>query len=261
MLIFLFQDLSRILRNDEPGEAGGGAPPAVDPNVAAMAVLQQQIDALKADNERERTRATEQEANTKYWFEKANGQAKAETPIEPIDEEPEIDPIELMSRDGSKGFKTLAQKGGLATTAQVQRMIEERAQQITVEAQLTKDFPQITDTKSDFFKQTSVEYGELTRAGVPHIVAMRQAASNVKLAMLESGKLTPQKEIDERESRAAAAGGDRSRGAGKGKVAGDEESDELSDLQKTICLEMGVSEKSYKERAKAGVVYTGGTRF
>ena len=96
---------------------------------------------------------------------------------------------------------------------------------------------------------------------MPHIVAMRQAAINTKLAMLESGKLTPQKEIDERESRAAAAGGDRSRGSGKGRVAAEEESDELTDLQKTICLEMGVSEKSYKERAKAGVTYTGGTRF
>ena len=67
--MLISQDLLRVLRNDDPEEAGGGAaPPVVDPNVAAMAILQKQIDDLKADNERERQRYAEQEASTKYWW-------------------------------------------------------------------------------------------------------------------------------------------------------------------------------------------------
>ena len=122
--MLISQDLLRVLRNDDPEEAGGGAaPPVVDPNVAAMAILQKQIDDLKADNERERQRYAEQEASTKYWHEQARSKGVAETPAEPVEQEPDIDPIELMSRDGSKGFKTLAKKGGLATTAEVAEMI------------------------------------------------------------------------------------------------------------------------------------------
>lgn len=258
--MLIFHQKPMLRREAEDDAEGGGGNAAPDHN-AQMAALQTQIDQLKAEKNEEKSRAAENETNARYWHEQAKASKVAPAAkVEPAEDEDEIDPIEAMSKNGSKGFRDLGKRSGFMTKDEVNNLVEARAQQLTVEAQLAKDFPQITDQSSEFFKATAKEYGELTAQGIPHLTAMKQAPRMAKLALMEAGKLMPAAEREEREQRSVAAGGDRSRGKG-GKSSADEESDELTPLQRQICEQMGVDEKKYKSRAKDGVVYSGGNRF
>jgi hypothetical protein len=235
---------------------GGAAAPPVD-NTAAMAALQAQIDALKAESTAKDAQIAEKDQAARYWHEEAKKKpaAKADTPIETETEE---DPLEVLSKKGVKGFKELAEKLGFVSGESVDSRIESRARQLTEDAALAKEYPELADEKSEFFKSTAKHFQTLTAAGVPKGVATRQAANNAYLEGVRSGKIVTKAEQDEREERAAAAGGDKSKG--KGKTTSDDENDELSDFQKSICREMGVDEKAYKDRAKKGIVYTGGNQ-
>jgi hypothetical protein len=239
----------------EEGGAGGG-----EDNTAAMAALQTQIDALKAEGAAKETtfaaQLAEKDEAARYWHEQAKHsgkEKKADTPIET----PEIeeDPIEVMSKKGGKGLTELVAKSGFVTKAELASAIETRARQLTDEAALTKEYPDLLDPKSELFKQTATHYRLLIDAGTPHIIATRQAANNAYLDGVKAGKIVTKAQQDDIDAHAAAAGGDTGRKGGKAAAAKDD--NELDAFQKNLCEQMGVSEEAYKARAQKGVVYTG----
>lgn len=252
----------RLFEEASGGAEGGGGAAAPDPAVQ-MAALQAQIDALTKDSETAKTQAREHEENARYWHDQAKGKTAAEPKPPAAAAEPgdEVDPIEAQSKGGMKALDELLIKRGFVKKADVDTTVEARAVQFTVEAKLAKDFPEITDQASQFFKDTAVEYAALTKQGVPHIVAIQQAARNVRYAAIEAGTYETAKAKADREERAAAASGDRNKKGGSSK--GEEESDELDNFQKTIVAQMCPDdmkledfEKAYKARAKAGINYT-----
>lgn len=247
----------RPILRAEAAEGGEGGAPPVD-NTAALAALQAQIDALRTEGVAKDAQIAEKDNTARYWHEEAKKKtpaAKADTPIETPDDE---DPIEVLSKEGMKGFDRLAAKRGLVSEATVESKIEHRARQLTDEAALVKEFPEMLDEKSAFFKATATHYNALVAAGVPKNVATRQAANNAYIDGVKAGTIVSKSDAEEREARAAAAGGDKSRGNAP---AVDPKDEELDAFQKNICEQMGVSEKDYKARAAKGVVYTGGSKF
>ena len=243
----------------DEGTGGGGGGGADE-----MAALQAQIDALKAEAAASAARAKEQEDSARYWHEEAKKKPAAAEVKAPSAEEDTEDPIELLSKGGSAALDKLLEKRGFVKADAVNSTVEARAQQLVIEANLAKQFPEITDQKSEFFQQTSTEYAALVKQGVPHIVAMQQAPKNVRLAQIEAGTYKTPAEKADREARAAAAGGDKSKKGGpttRGSAEG-EGDEEITPFEKVMLREMcpeGMKledfEKSVIARGKAGINY------
>lgn len=239
----------------------GGGTAVVDDSTEQLTALQQQIDALKAEKTAADQRAREHEESARYWHDKAKtGGEPAAKPAAKTDEEEEIDPIELLSKKGAAGLDELLTKRGWAKNDAVSATVEQARQQLIVEAQLAKDFPDITKPDSEFFKATSAEYAALTKSGMSANAAMVQAAKNVKLSMIDAGKWETPKQKEEREERAAAAGGDRSRKTGGARTTDDD--DKLTPFQETIIEQMCPEDmkpedfrRNYILRANKGVNY------
>ena len=245
---------------DGGGGGGGGAAAVADDPAARLAAMQAEIDSLKKLAETEKQRATEQETNARYWHEEAKKKDKAapaaadSTPAaDPADD---IDPIEALSKGGTAALDAILAKRGFVKGDAVNARVEERAQQLVIEAQLAKQFPEINDQNSPFFKDTATEYGKLVAQGVPHMVAMQQAPKNVRLQQIEAGTYETPKAKAEREERAAAASGDKTRKA----APKDEDSEELTPFQQTIIEQMCPEDmkledfrKAYIRNAKKGV--------
>jgi hypothetical protein len=241
------------------GAAGGGA--AATDNAAAMAALQAQIDALKTETAAKDAQIAEKDQAAVYWHEQYKGKATAsdKTPVADEGADPGLDPIEALSKGGMKAFESMLTKSGYVKQVDIEKLtdskIEARANRMTVEAELAREFPELNDSKSEFFKEVVAEYKAMTAQGTPEIVAMKQAARSARLAQIEAGKVIPKAEQEERQRRADAAGGDKSR---KTPAKEEAENEELDEFQKNICKQMGVSEEKYKEIAKKGIVYERG---
>ncbi len=241
---------------DNAGTGGGGAAKPPTPEEAAAAVAE--LARLKTENEALQTQAREQADAARYWHEQVKGGAgKKEPPAKtPPAEEKDVDLLELMATRGTKGLvEHLKQVGAIVDPDSVDRKIESRAQQLVavnrVEAQLTRDYPELADKNNPFFKATAAKYGDLLKAGVPDVVAMQLAADQADLEGIRAGK--PRETKEQRQARADAAGGDSGRRGGKGAASMDDTSDDLDDFQKLICERMGVPEEKYKANAKKGV--------
>ena len=247
-----------VLRRDEAdGSEGGGGTAVVDPpaqdNAAKLAELESQINALKQQHR-------DAEESARYWHEQAKSKpAKEEKPAAAAAEEDDIDPIELLSKKGAAGLDELLAKRGFVKATDVNQTVSAAKEQLVQEAELARQYPDIKNPDSEFFKTTARHYAELTKNGLNQGAATVQACRAARLELLESGKVKTQAEIQEREDRAAAAGGDKSRG--KGSAKGNDDADEtLTPYQKTICAEMcpeGMKiedfEAAYIKRAKAGI--------
>lgn len=209
--------------------------------------LQQEIERLKAES-------SEKDNAIRYWHEQAKGAAKsADKAAESAGDEEDL--LDVVAKKGSAGLKEVLKKQGFVEASEVEQRIEQRARIIATENELAAKYPELKDSKSDFFKVTAGHYADLIRDGVPQHAAMKQAAKLAALDGYESGKRIPDAEKQEREARARAQAGAPTRKSGEQQTA--EENDDLDDVQKTICERFGIDPEKYKARAKAGVVVSG----
>ncbi|MBV9448556.1 MAG: hypothetical protein JO345_21940 [Streptosporangiaceae bacterium] len=238
-----------------PQSPPSAATPAAPPQPAIdAAALQRQIDELK-QSLGEKDRAIE------FWQSKS-ARPEPAAKAEPVEEEPEADVLDVITSKGAKGLDELLARRGYVRKSEVEQITDAKAQAFAKEQQLLKEYPELGDHKSDFFKATAQHYGHLVKSGVAPAVAMELAAERTELAQIRDGKrLTPQqkKEEDkaqreqERRARAAAQAGDR----GVRTPAESEEDEDLTAEQKHIAAAMGISEEAYKARAKKGVAMRG----
>lgn len=221
-----------------PPAAGSPAEPPVD-----VKALQQQIEQLKAES-------SEKDTAIRYWHEQAKS-ATAKPPEKPADTPTadEEDLLDVVAKKGAAGLKEVLKKQGFVDQSEVEQRIEARARVIATENELAARYPELKDQKSEFFKATAGHYGDLIKEGVPHHVAMKQAARMAALDGYESGKRMTDAEKEEREARARAQAGASS----KGTPAPEVENEDLDETQKRICEALGVDPEKYKARAKAGV--------
>jgi hypothetical protein len=235
--------------------AAAAAPPAAAvPDLAALTAERDQLKATAAEHER----------TARFWYGKANA-AKPAPAAATAPAAEETDLLDLITSKGEKGFKSYLKSQGFVSADEVDAKVNDKATQIVSEGQLIKDYPDLADKNSDFFKSTAQFYGDLKQRGVPEREAMQLGAQLAELGGIRAGtiKTAAQKTEDakatreeERRARAAAGAGDR------GSRASAEEADEdLTPAQRNIAIRMlggdGVSDDQavelYKKRAAGGV--------
>lgn len=228
---------------DATADAAAGAAEAQKTEAAEAKTLAAEVKALKAQ-------VAEKDDAVRYWHGEAKKGAKAEPKADEPDEDEKIDLLDVIGTKGTKGLTAVLRKAGFVSAAEVDQKVEQRTAQVVRESKLVQEFPELSDDKSEFFKATAVEFGKLQRDGMPKAIAMEQAARNVRLAEYEAGTATPAAKTKdpeaERQRRIKAQGGDRGT-----RRSGTEDSDALSDDQKTILAGMRVSEKDFREQTQA----------
>jgi hypothetical protein len=253
------------LRDPEPEPGGGdGKTPETPakgkkeddkpPTAAELKAARDESAALKKAKE-------DAEEATRYWFEKA--QAKDEKPPkgkkakaqEDDEDEDDVDIVEVLNTKGKKGLDEYLEKSlkkrGYLSKEEAEALIERRATQIVTDAELAKDYPDLKDHKSDFFKETARQYKQLG----DDVKEEKRTVLAAKLAEAElrrTGKWKDPEAETERRKRIDAQDG-RPGYAGE---SGEPEDDEMTTRQKFFSDQLGVSHENYKKRAKAGVQFT-----
>lgn len=238
-------------------DAAAAAAAKAAPDAAA---LQRRIDELT-------TQVGEHQRTAEFWHGKATAQPAA--PAKAADAEPEVDILELATQGGKKFeqyLETWAKKNGFVKGTEMNEAIGQKASELAAQGRLIAQYPDLKDDKSEFFKDTALEYGKLKKQGVSELVAMEMAAERTELAFLRGGKLKlpaqkaaddAERKAQERRDRAAAGAGDR----GSRPAATDETDTELTPEQKQIAHRLLMdddttaeqAEEKYKKRAEKGV--------
>jgi hypothetical protein len=221
------------------------------------------VAALTAERDALRGTAAENERTARYWYDQAHKGEPAKPAAEAKAEQ--IDLLDLITSKGEAGLADWIKKQGLVSRDDVAGMVNEKAAQLTSEAQLIKDYPDLSDAKSEFFQATAQFYGELKKDGVPERMAMKLAAQQAELAGIRGGKIkTPaQKTADEtatrteeRRARAAAGAGDH------GRHPAGEEADDIPTADEELAIQrladaleipLDKATERYKARARKGV--------
>jgi hypothetical protein len=253
--------------------------PVVEAPPDPLAALQKSFDELKVGYD-------EQVRTTQHWYNKATA-PPVETKVTPavVASEDEQDILDVITAKGSKGFDELldkyAKKRGFVSREEAESITNSKASQLTEEAALVKEYPELGDKKSEFFLATANEYATLVKAHVSQPLAMRLAAEKVELAFMRAGKIdTPAQKVEkvkaikeaDRKARIAAQSGER--GTNRRSEPDPDESDELTAVQENVAVRMleGMTGEDgkpytreqaiakYKARAKSGVQVRGGGR-
>lgn len=250
-----------LMMAPEADASGGGSSTSTPPPDAPTGPSKEDYEALKAQLA-DTTRAAE------FWQEKASAKpAKAEPKQE---EEQEVDLLELMTTGGPKAFEKYMKARGFVSKSEVDQAVNSKAQQLSKEQELSSKYPDLKNSKSDFFKATALHYGDLIKNGVPETLAMEVAAERAELEGIRSGKVkTPAQRTDEEKAererarldRIKAQAGDR----GGRQPDNSDDDEDLTPEQKRIAIKMlagdGVTEEQaiekYKARAKKGVLMGG----
>jgi hypothetical protein len=218
------------------------------------------VAAIKAQLTAAQEAAAENKRVADYWYEQRG--MRAPEPVAAPEPEPEDDTdiLDVLTTQGVKGFDALLAKRGFVRAADVDARVNSKAAQLTAEADLINQYPDLRKRDSAFFVATARHYGDLTRQGVPEAVAMRLAAERAETDGIRAGTVKTPAQIAAdaktakeatRLARIAAQAGDRT--SRTAEVDGADDDDTLTAHEKHICAAMGISEESYIARAKAGV--------
>jgi hypothetical protein len=237
---------------DSQAPAAPAAPAAAAPDVTDY---QRQIDELKEQ-------VAESQRTAQFWADKAANGAHAAAASAPAVDEEEPDVLEAITTGGAKGFDQLAKKRGFIQRNEVEQIIEARATSLTKEQQLMKEYPDLENKDTEFFKTTAENYGRLVKSGTPQPVAMEMAARQAELQFIRAGKIkvngSGRPSGDEKEAARLKRIAAQASPSGSARPAPvDEEDEELTPQQKHIADAMGISHEAYAKRAKTGVAMRG----
>ena len=244
-----------VLRDEAAGDPAGSGTATTPPPVVDAAALQARIAQLERDHQSARAAAEASEENARYWHDRAKATTAAPAPAAATEtEDDSVDPIEVLSKEGRKGLKKLLAKEGLVSAEDVEKIVAQRVSQTTTtiqeEQRLYGEYPELKDRQSEFFKETKRVYQELLATDVPAVQAMGLAAKQVELEQIKAGTRLTAAQKEERQRRADAQSGDRSRTRGGATAADDPGDEELDSLQMQICRDMEISPEQYKKRVK-----------
>lgn len=241
----------------------GGAPATPAPD--KIAALEAQVAQLqgKADQADEFKRTAE------FWHGKATAAPATPKPAAAADsvDDDEADLLDIVASKGAKGLDALLAKRGFVKAVDVAATVNAKVSQVESEQQLVRDYPDLKDKNSEFFKDTADAFGRLKASGVPEGEAMVLAAERTALAHIRAGKMKTPSEITaeakatRETARLARVAAQASSGGGRGAPTEEEGDDELTPEQRRIAVQMlggnGVSDEDaiakYTARAKKGV--------
>lgn len=264
----------------EGAPAGAEAPAGAAPTKEAPAAKEDKQAAKDAAALQARIRELEQES--RFWAEKAKANPTQETKPKADDGPDELEQLlanagvdegtaaELLDELGEKGVQAL-QKRGVVTMDQLKqilgaamRKMETKASaiaesrvdgaktQLSAEAKLLKDFPDLADEKSDFAKETAKHFAEMV-AEDPSLknsyVALRAAARLASQKQAPSGK-DGDSPLTSRMQRIASQSPAR---GGRPVNEFDDDDVEITPEARTIlahAAKYGVTEESYRRNAR-----------
>jgi hypothetical protein len=227
-----------VEQTPEQVAAAPAAAAAAKPDPVALAA---EVARLTAENK-------EKDEAARYWHGLVKAGTKEPAKEKPAEAEDDTDLLDLITTKGPKGLKDWIGKQGYVSKDEVDAKVESRAQQVVREAELVGEFPDLRDDKSEFFKETAVEYGNLVKQGVPSGVAMGLAARLVDgRTTAAAGSAAPTKEEKEaaRVARIKAQGGDKTR-----RGAATEGDEALTSEQETVLAGMGLSKADFEASKK-----------
>lgn len=246
-----------------------GAPTKSAEKPTEKSDVEKRLDTLEKEIASRDKRIEELSQSERYWADQAKGR-KPET-----DDEPEADPAaddpepdKLLDELSTKGLQAIRDRGFM-TKSEVEKMVNARLnqtlEQVTegqaFDQRLQKDFPDITDQKSDLFKRAGEHFREM--------VALDPNAKSSRVALYAAAKLAS-KELamekvetnrndreERRRDRIESQAGER--GRGRGEEEGGRDLD-LSPVARTVIgnlARFGVTEESFRKH-QGGT--TGGKR-
>lgn len=175
-----------MLLQEETQRASETAPPVVDKPVVPEAERALRAE-LKAAHNREKAanqRALESENTARFWHEK-NKETPAPAKTATAEPEDAANFIEQLTERGAGAIDDLLAKRGYVRQDQVEARIARERQSFTTEAALARDYPDLQNSDSEFFKETATQY-QMLISETPELKgnpkAMRLAA---KLAAVE----------------------------------------------------------------------------
>ncbi len=242
----------------EKPEAKAEAPATVD--IAEFKRLQKELkEARKARHESDET--------ARYWAERSRDDA----PAPKVEAEPdagEIDIVNELTANGTKGLESVLAKLGYAKKADIESRISATRSEITDQATLLRKYPDLEDDSSPFFKATAAVYNSLKTD--PHMAKSSRlieiAARTAKAEMPQTRRRAAEPEDDDgadprydnedeedsHVSRVARQSGDRGRRETRSAP------EELTTLQKKMVAKFAavganITEESYAKRAQSGI--------
>lgn len=255
--------------DQETDDSGQNTPPTDPAARAAFFEERYQEQARSAkdlarDNKRLADRVKEEETGKKYWHEEATRQQTTAKPTakqskeEPKEEDlPDLADL-ATSDDGTKRLLDLIEKriGKGVSEEVVEQKIQNWVNTIQAGGRIQERYPDLADDGSDFANAVNTEIETMrkdpTYKDVSKTIALELACAKVDASFAKAGK---HKESSEeartrKVSRQSAAGGD---GGGKPARKSESANGELSENQKRIARNYGLTEDEYRQSAKRGV--------
>jgi hypothetical protein len=245
----------------------------------------------KAEYERMARERDEAKNSERFWAEKARGSRKepeAESAEEPVEIDtsdliPEVTGVEGVDESifndpdkwveavgkGPKAIQALIRKEGYVNAEQVaeiaakvaRRTVAVERTKISTDHKLMTQFPELADSKSEFFKTTAEEFNALIEddPSAKNNPATLFAAARIAKAKLGKARRAAGDEDDdediyerpdpEEERRTRVRAQDGSRGGRPSRKA--EADDVISPQAKSVLEEMGVKEDDFRAKAKS----------
>ncbi len=213
-------------------------------------------------------RARESDQTARYWAEQARAQPEKKAPDPDPEPDEDIDLVSEITTNGAKGLAKVLDKLGYVKRRDVEQSIASTRNEITQDAAMLRDYPDLADTKSPFFRATAAIYNSLTaddeRAkNNPKTIryAARLAKAEMATAPRRRGDPDPDEDLDSERydddpdaARIARQAGDRGRRA----AGGGAQPETLDRMQKEMVANFRraggeITEESYMKRAKEGV--------
>lgn len=209
-----------------------------DEHAGEIAALQKELKDNKTASDK---RVTEAEEATKVWYDRAEKATAAEPKPEKAEE---ADPLDVFDDETKTAVRSYVKQ---ATSDMVRSdEVDKRAQAIVrstlTQDQLMRDYPELGDKSSEFFKNTTENYQQLD--GVAGADRLRMAVEQTELIMRRAGSWKDRESESDRLARIAAQAG-----GGNGGSSDEGGSQELSKPQKDMAANMGVSEDAYRKAA------------
>jgi hypothetical protein len=160
--------------------------------------LRAELKQIKAERAQANQRAAEAENTARFW----HGKAQA-TPVAAKKEE-ESDPadfIEQLTARGTAAIDDHIAKRGYVSKDEVEARIAAARNQVIVESNLAREYPDLADSESAFFKETAAQYQAL----IAETPELKGNPNTMKLAAkLAAAEFEPQDEQPVRKARKAS---------------------------------------------------------
>ena len=226
------------------GEQAAAAKPAdkKDDSTAEIAALNKTIKDNQAAADK---RLADSEESMKFWYDKAEAKATDTPPAKAKKAEPDEDHLAVFDDETKAAVRGFVKQetAGMVRADEVDKRVVSGVRSQLTQDQLVRDYPELGDNKSDFFKKTTEHYQHLD--GVAQTDRLRMAVEQTELGLRRSGTWKERETEAERIARIAAQGG-----AGGGGPDGQAGGDELTDAQSSMAKNMGVSTEAYVKAAK-----------